>query len=269
MLDKQLLEYLYQIIPEAELIGIGQDKIAEIELTEEVKLPGVYKEFLTLCGSDENKELSNWGVYLYPSILGQKKKLQQESQDEGMLVLPENSLLIKTFQEQEHWFAICDGSDDPEVYYVDWDDEEIKPCNLTLTGFLIKHCKKYLSAIEHSKKFAPYYVVESFSYKGEDEEALEKAIKAIEDNIEFFQDSLTVSNLVPRLLGCLALVKDNERLIHALIQLIDKYPVFDVDLRAALDKTNSPEVRQRFGLIQSEIVKWVRKTYSPPSDSEG
>ena len=234
MYRKKLLDSLCRVVLESELVGVSQEEISELEAVEAVNLPLVYKEFLAVAGSAKNRILVDNGFILYPGSVGCKARLLKEAEEEGELLgFPENSFLFKTFQEEEFWFFICNGDDDPEVMYIAWNEDEVESCGVRLSDFLGNTFDCIVQEGERAKKYYPMEVVKGYVEGLAQEKDLARAINDICDDIQTFQEPLVELVLVADLLRVLSMLGCSD-LERDVMDLLNNFNVTDAQLSVAL-----------------------------------
>lgn len=227
-------------------VGVDDNAILDIEANLRVELPGVFKEFLRCCGSDSNLFFIDNGFILYPLILTYKESIIEEAREDGeQLPFPRDSIVFKTYQDEEYWLFICTEDDDPEVYYLGWGDSELENTGFRLSEFLLKFFKNSILEKEMAEKYSSLDIVVGFSWKqNNDSEQLESAVNDINKNIDLYIQSKSEGFLIENLIRCLDRLPVDSDVSQSILTLLGKLDVTESSIALALQgDVSEPSLR--------------------------
>lgn len=131
-----------------EIKGCTEKEIKELEHFLSVQLPLAYKIFLKAMGHGAGRLMRDADVF-YGALKGLTKEASEILTDEKMSPLPEKSFVFGMRNGEQFLFFVCDGEDDPEIFYFMEGNESFEKKYNSFWGFLgdeIRHIEAVDSA---------------------------------------------------------------------------------------------------------------------------
>jgi SMI1-KNR4 cell-wall len=108
------------IISSSDIRCMSRDEIKHIENMFYIKLPSVYKHFLSVCGNGGGQLIDNSLLDYPPSLLHLHEDVQEMMEEDIETIydpIPDNAFFFASTLETHYWYFICDNNPDPIVYY--------------------------------------------------------------------------------------------------------------------------------------------------------
>jgi len=99
-----------------EVKGCTEEEIKKLEIVLNVQLPLAYKAFLKVMGHGAGRLMRDADVFL-DVLKGLTKEASEILADEEMPPLPDRAFVLAMRNGEQFLFFICDGEDDPEIFY--------------------------------------------------------------------------------------------------------------------------------------------------------
>lgn len=105
--------------------GASDSLIKDIEKQFGLKLPSVYISFLKHCGRKAGELLRHSVIRKCMGLGDLREEVEEMLIEENMsFSIPNKAFFFASFQGVDYWYFICDGTDDPDVYFLEEDAEE-------------------------------------------------------------------------------------------------------------------------------------------------
>jgi SMI1-KNR4 cell-wall len=109
------------IISLSDILCMSNNEIEYIENMFFLKLPVVYKQFLSVCSNGFGQLIDNSLLDYPPSLLHlheDVREMMEEDIETMYYPIPDNAFFFASTLGTHYWYFICDSNSDPIVYYI-------------------------------------------------------------------------------------------------------------------------------------------------------
>lgn len=129
--------------------GTSNTLIKEIEKQFNVKLPSVYTDFLQRYGYKAGELLGHSVIREYTGLNDLLEEVEEMLIEENMsFSIPNKAFFFASFQGVDYWYFMCDGTDNPDVLYLEEDATEAVYFS-TLSFFLVQAFKEAIGELRY------------------------------------------------------------------------------------------------------------------------
>ena len=126
------------VASEDSILGLSEGEIKELEKLFLIEFPENYKSFLRACG----KKAGNLGSTLnlfYPAAKTNKESLFEVVEEwESDFKIPHNIFVFSSYEDSIFDYFICDGKEDPIIYRIDEDKEDVEDRGITFLDLFFR-----------------------------------------------------------------------------------------------------------------------------------
>jgi SMI1 / KNR4 family (SUKH-1) len=130
--------------------GMTDDEVSHLEHEFKIKLPAIYKQFLSVCGNDCGELIASSVIYCSPHLSSLPEEVQEmieEYVENTYDPIPDNVLFFASDRGVCYWYFVCDDNPDPAVWLIAEKNKE-HLLFVNLSDFIIPVLNESLQAWE-------------------------------------------------------------------------------------------------------------------------